>query len=167
MLYEQTTDEVEILTDIDSGDKTIGRKRQDLLEKSIGSYLVYIDDDDTISKTYIKRILMALEASPDVIGLKGGWIKENGLNQIWWGLNYDWRNCGDHYEIGTNHITPVKREIALKAGFPDISIGEDQVYGRRVRKLAKTEIVIDEMIYFYNCDPKHQDVYECVKRHGR
>ena len=38
ILEPQLTDEVELLVDLDSGQKTIGQKRNDLLEKAQGDY---------------------------------------------------------------------------------------------------------------------------------
>ena len=63
-------DEVEILVEIDNGEKSIGTKRNLLLERAKGDYIVFIDDDDMISDTYVSRILECIDKSqPDVIGI--------------------------------------------------------------------------------------------------
>ena len=50
----------------------------------------------------------------------------------------------------TNHLTPVKRELALQAMFPDKSNGEDQEYSGRLNPFLKTEVKIDKSIYHYD-----------------
>jgi len=166
-LEVQKTPEIEVLVECDSGEKTVGYKRQKLLEASRGTFVAYVDDDDQVSESYLQRILEALEGDPDCCGMQGEWRMHGFSKKIIWGLEYDWKKIDNVYYIGTNHITPVKREIALQCGFPDISIGEDQEYGRRVRRIAKKEIKIGASIYFYNCNPKHPETIESLKRHKR
>ena len=48
-----------------------------------------------------------------------------------------------------NHLNPVKREYALKVGFPEISMGEDKSYSQRILQYLNTEEYIEEPIYFY------------------
>src|SRR6478736_2156247 len=48
---------VEIIIDKDNKEVSIGAKRQRLLERAMGEYVVFIDDDDLVSETYIQDIL--------------------------------------------------------------------------------------------------------------
>ncbi len=48
-----------------------------------------------------------------------------------------------------NHLNVVKREIALKVGFPLIDRGEDRDYSYRLYEHLKTEAEIEGTIYFY------------------
>jgi hypothetical protein len=48
-----------------------------------------------------------------------------------------------------NHLTPVKRELALKAMFPNISNGEDREYSKKLNPFLKSEVTIEEKIYHY------------------
>ena len=64
---------------------------------------------------------------------------KNITKYIVWSMKNEWSRILNKYYIGTNHITPVKRELAIACGgFRDISLGEDKDYGYRVRKLIKT-----------------------------
>ncbi|HRB54711.1 MAG TPA: glycosyltransferase family A protein, partial [Bacteroidia bacterium] len=63
--------EVEILTDIDNGQKTIGQKRNELVEKSKGKYVAFIDDDDMVSPFYLKTVLPGCKQDADCVGLMG------------------------------------------------------------------------------------------------
>lgn len=168
ILQTQTNENIEIIIDTDNGEKPIGKKRQELVQKATGEYVVFIDDDDTVSENYIESILNALETKPDCVGLSGVWIENNRVKcKIFWGKKYTWqRKNGDCY-IGTNHITPIKREIVLKTGFKNICNGEDQEFSKNVKKYLKTEVVINDVLYNYFCNPAHTDVNLAVLRHGK
>lgn len=57
--------DVEVWTDKDYGEKSIGEKRNSLLEKANGRYVCFIDADDEVSDKYIPTILKAIETNPD------------------------------------------------------------------------------------------------------
>src|SRR4030066_2193597 len=62
--------DVEILSEIDNYENTVGTKRNILLDRAKGDYIVYIDDDALVSTNYISLILNAIDKSqPDVIGI--------------------------------------------------------------------------------------------------
>jgi hypothetical protein len=79
-LNKQRTDEIEILTYPDDGMITTGRKRNDLVAKAQGLYVVHIDDDDMIAPTYIADILEAAKQNPDCITFNG-WMETDGHNR--------------------------------------------------------------------------------------
>lgn len=141
---------VEILWD-DSMEYNIGTKRNKLLERSSGEYVVFIDCDDLVSKDYVRKILLAAKSNPDAIGISG-WMTTNGKNKRSWHISKDygsWYTKGRVYYRTNNHISPIKRTIALQAGFPEISRGEDAVYSERVKTLIKTEVKIKGDLYYY------------------
>ena len=57
VLEPQKTDDVEILIESDERQMTIGQKRNKLLDRAIGDYICYVDDDDLVSVDYIEKIL--------------------------------------------------------------------------------------------------------------
>jgi len=145
--------EVEILHDsAPKGTKTIGGKRNDLLNKAVGEYVCFIDDDDDISDNYVSEILKAIESKPDCIGFKIMCDMEGEKEIAASSIKYAWSENVDgfRYVRSIYHKTPVKREIALKCMFPDKSFGEDYEYSMRLRKHLKNEVFIDEFLYFYN-----------------
>lgn len=149
-LEKQKTEGVEIIPDPFPG--TIGAKRQRLIEKAKGEYVVFIDDDDMVSKDYISSILFALESKPDVVGFMG-WITTNGRNKTNFKISKDCEYKTTHkgYERFNNHLSPVKREIALQIGYKDISWEEDYDYAVRLTNsgLIKTERFIAKALYYY------------------
>ncbi len=130
----------------------IGTKRNKLLQKAKGKYIVYIDDDDHISKNYIWSIMQACSIGNDCIGISGT-ITTNGKNARQWHISKEygkWFQTGTVYFRTPNHISPVKRELALQAGFPEIAFAEDAEYSKRLLPLLKSETIIKGNIYHYD-----------------
>lgn len=146
---------VEVLSDSDPI-ITTGAKRQRLLERASGRYVCFIDDDDDISTYYFERIMPALSLSPDAVGFKG-WMLTNGRNKTEWYISnaLPYENAliksVPVYLRHTNHLTPVRRDLALQVGFPDKGYREDYEYakGLRDKRLIKTEVFIDSHLYTY------------------
>jgi glycosyltransferase involved in cell wall biosynthesis len=146
---QQKTDEVEVII-CGNTQMNIGQKRNWLLNKAKGDYIVYIDDDDHISNDYIPKIFDAMGA--DCIGISG-FITTNGANKIQWHISKEfgrWYEENGCYYRTPNHISPVKREIALQVGFPEISFGEDRIYSEGILPLLKTENKVEGNIYHYD-----------------
>jgi hypothetical protein len=64
---------VEILSDLDDGTLPLGTKRNRLMQRATGRFLVFIDDDDEVCDDYVRLVVWALERHPevDVLGLLG------------------------------------------------------------------------------------------------
>lgn len=141
--------EVEILVDADPG--SVGAKRQRLLEKSNGDYICYIDDDDSVSPDYLKSIIPHL-GNYDVIGFQGE-ITTNGHKPKLFTISkeHGYEEKGGIYYRFNNHLSPVRRSIAIQVGFKDMSFGEDHDYAVRLKEsgLIKTEYYIYKQLYFY------------------
>lgn len=151
---------VETLYEIDNKEISVGAKAQKLIERAIGQYVVFIDDDDDISENYVSNILNEIKHNPDCIGFKIECNME-GKKEIAIASNkYDsWceNKDGFRYCRTPYHKTPIKREIALQIGFKDLRFAEDHDFSLRLKQsgLIKTERFIDEVMYFYNY--KYQD----------
>jgi len=138
------------------GEVTIGTKRQLLLERAEGEYILFIDDDEVITYWYIDSILKALENKPDCVSLNIPYILNGQLvGMCHHSKRYsNWHQVGDKYFRGITPNNPVKKELALKAGFKDISFGEDKDYSDRITPLCKSETEIKEIVYFYTTENK-------------
>lgn len=139
---------VEVLTD--NGPEPTGVKRNNLLKRAQGEYIVFVDDDDDVLNDYVNEILKALQSKPDAVGFRG-LITTNGRKRKFFIIS---RECGYKetilgYERYNNHLSPVKREIALKVMFKPVSYGEDYDYAFRMRRHIKTEVFIDKFLYYY------------------
>jgi hypothetical protein len=145
-------DEVEILVD-DDDKRFLGTKRKIMLSKAKGIFTCAIDDDDMVSKDYLKKITDAIkkDESVDCLGINGI-ITTNGINPKRWVISChyeDWFEKDEIYYRTPNHICPIKTELARLADFDDVSWNEDYPFSQRVKKFLKRETVIDEPIYHY------------------
>lgn len=152
-------DVVELVVIVDNKEMSIGKKRQSLLEKSKGEWVVFFDDDDKPSENYIRLIMEAIMSDPDAdcCGINGV-MTTNGSNLQTWvhRLGMTWigdgrkkLRSGFDYERNIIHFNPVKREKALAAGFKDMRFGEDKDYSDRLNKLLKKEVFIAEPLFHY------------------
>lgn len=156
LLFQRNdNEEIEILTEVDNKEITTGAKRNLLLQRATGKYIIFIDDDDWIEPCYIAELLKACASDADCFAMRG-WITTNGHNKIEWRLSKEYENrtikengYTHVYLRKTNHITGVKRELALQAGFPDYSNAEDKWYSDKVAPLCKTEYQIMPLLYHY------------------
>jgi len=152
LLQAQRTPEIEILTSTDSGQLTTGTKRNHLLNQASGEYIAFIDDDDLVSDDYISKILEAIKTNPDCCGIEGlitfkrKSITRKFIHSIKYGF---WYTNDNVYYRYPNHLSPVRRELALQVKFPDQTVGEDRVYSDKLFPLLQTEVYIDGPIYYY------------------
>lgn len=145
---------VEIRVMIDSVEykMSTGKKRQKLLELASGEYVVFIDDDDMVPEYYVDEMLLACASGADCIAINGI-MTTDGQHETKWYLSKDFKNEDKRegnktvYYRHTNHITAVKRSIALAAGFPDKSNAEDKYYSDRL--ILRTEYKIEKPMYHY------------------
>jgi len=145
-----------VIDDAPVGSKTTGQKRNELIDKAQGEYVWFIDDDDMIMPNAIKNILTALEQKPDALAINGI-MTTNGRDRRTWYISKDNDYFTDYssgqeiYYRSTNHITPIKKEIAKSIKFEDKSNFEDYAYCMELKKfnLIKTEVKIDEPVYHY------------------
>ena len=148
---------VEVITEVDSKQITTGAKRNNLLNKASGKYICFIDDDDHIYPNYIKLILEATESDADCIATTGIY-SINGGHPVKWRLSKDFIDEDKFdsqineivYFRRANHLTPVKRLLALQAMFPDQSNAEDKEYSSRLNPFLQSEVEIKELIYHYD-----------------
>lgn len=150
---------VEMLWDR-SREKTIGQKRNDLLDRARGEYSCFIDDDDTIAPEYIKDVLQGCKSGKDCISLKGvitwdGLVSETFEHSIKY-PEYKTNETGEiKYERYPNHLNAIKTSIAKQFKFPEINHGEDTEWATQIRNsgLLKTEYYIDKVLYHYQFKP--------------
>lgn len=145
---------IEVLVEIDNKEISTGAKRNKLLNRASGKYVSFIDDDDEVSLDYVKEIYDALKASPDCVGFSG-YMTWDGTKRTRWRLSSKYTDRDVHdkeglfYERRVNHLSPVKREIALVKGFPDKSNAEDKAYSEGIINNISTEIYIEKELYHY------------------
>lgn len=164
-LYNQTSKypgDCEVLCDYRGKEVTTGTKRTDLVNRAFGKYIIFIDDDDDIPDYYIEELIKAYETNSDCFAINGK-MTTDGAKEIKWRLSKDYDNITikengvDVYLRKTNHITAVKREIALKCPFPNKSNAEDKSYSDAINKFLKSEFVISLPMYHYQFSTKNKE----------
>jgi hypothetical protein len=158
-------DIVEIITETDNGENTVGKKRNTVLDKARGEYVCFIDDDDMVTDIYVSKTLKALESRPDVVELVGFLPKYNlpFIHNL---------NCGGHFRKDgiqfrtPNHLNTIKTSIAKEVRYPEISHGEDQDYSHRLWSsgLMKTESLIGDRMYIYQFDSRTSETVKFMKK---
>jgi len=131
----------------------VGKKRNILLQQASGDFVVFIDDDDEIHDNYVDVFMDAIQSNPnaDCIGYRG-YITFDGNSKKDWVISITcktWYEENGVYYRTPNHISPVKRSIALQVMFPEIAFGEDFEYSKGIYPLLKEEVFIDEQLYHY------------------
>ena len=144
---------IEVLVDEDNKEKSIGKKRQDLLNASDSEYICFFDSDDFPREYYITEIINALKDKPDCVGFKIA-MTTNGLRPqtCCHSLRYPiWKENVDGFDYVRNvtHFNVVKRSIALQVGFQDLRYGEDKPYSDGITALCKKEFFIDKFLFDY------------------
>ena len=159
------TDQVQIITIADDGQLSVGEKRNQAVDQAKGEYISFIDDDDMVTPIYVKKILNAIKAKPDVVELIG-YIPHYDL------LFIHNIKCGGHFKKDgiqyrtPNHLNPVRTIIAKQVRYKSVSHGEDQDYSERLwtSGLLKKEALIGERMYIYQFDPNLSETVKFMKR---
>tara|TARA_R110000868_G_scaffold394435_1_gene665781 strand:+ start:620 stop:1234 length:615 start_codon:yes stop_codon:yes gene_type:complete len=133
------------------GGLNIGAKRQALLDRSIGDYVCFLDDDEDISPDYLETILRLCYERKDV-----GTFRSLAKLSNSWAL-VDMRLRNPQQQINPDkityrppwHVCPVRLDYAKKFKFPDSNYGEDWQWFKQVLKLCKTEAHTDRIIHQY------------------
>lgn len=139
---------VEVIVLTDNRHMTIGTKRNHLVAMATGRYTVFVDDDDELAPDYVASLLDATASGADVLTFQLEY-RLNGKKQriIRQSITYT-----DDNRRGLNtprHTSAVRREIALQLPFVESSYGEDSDWATRLLKIAKTEHIINRVLYIY------------------
>ena len=145
--------EILIVTDTGrDGGMLVGDKRNALMRMARGKYVVFVDDDDRVADDYLKSLLAATEFDRDCITFDASVSINGGPRKT---CRYSQRYAKDanfptHYERLPNHITAVRRTLALACLFPSKQCGEDTDYAARLHPTLKNEFRILRELYFYD-----------------
>jgi hypothetical protein len=146
---------VEIIESSDNGDMILGDKRNLLLNKASGEYVVFVDDDDMVADTYIEDILTAIDENhPDCVTFKG-LITKDGKDacEFRFDMNYThniWEQDANGVHLRCPSIwCPIRSIIAKSVDFLSIDCAEDRVWAIQLYPLLSTQAYIDKHLYFY------------------
>lgn len=152
------SNEVSILYEEDNKEISVGAKRQLLLDRSSAEYINFMDSDDFPKDWYVKELFGAMQSKPDCVGMKiamttNGVKPETCIHSL---RNDHWYTKGSTHYRNVTHFNPIKRELALQVGFPNLRFGEDKHYSDRVSLLCKKEVFIDKFMFDYRYSNKEE-----------
>jgi hypothetical protein len=145
---------VEHLILSDNRKRSIGAKRQALLDIARGQYIAFVDDDDDIADSYVDELLKAAASGADVITFLQG-ATYNGQQSV-----VDFQlGQGDHGFVPggiTNrdawHVNAWRRSRVAHCQFGESNYGEDLTWCQQARRMAQTTVHIPKILHFYRHD---------------
>lgn len=149
-------DRVEVIVNRDNREMSIGAKRNAMYRQCIGRFSVQVDDDDWISDSYIKNIMLATGADVDCIGYleevnQGGNMTIAGHSIRYEQWEYISRPTdGVHHRRTPFCKTPILTTICQSVTIPDIRFGEDHAFAQLVKPMLRNEVFINEVMYYYD-----------------
>lgn len=148
---------VEVLTQPDDGTAPVGAKRNQLISKARGKFVVFVDDDDSVSTDYVRQIVRQIggNAQADCISFAAeisfrGKHPRKMVHSI---KHAEWHYSNGEYLRPPCHITPIRREIAASYEFAEVDFAEDMDWTLRMSRdhALEQEVMLDEVLYFYKC----------------
>lgn len=146
-------DKVEIISECDNKEISIGKKRDNLIRKAQGKYIVMIDDDDWVSDDYIEEVLKATESDADCIGYLEHCNFDGHRNATSCiSLEYKgwYSNIGIYDYVRSPYFkVPIKTELCKLVGCADMRWNEDEDFAKKIYSHLKKEQFINKKLYFY------------------
>jgi len=135
---------------------SVGTKRNLLMQIAEGERIVFVDDDDRISDNYVDKLLEYCAYPEDCISI-GVEYTQNGTNKKIYDFSFK-KNINTRTKKGNiagrmpNHLCLWKREVALRVGFSDISLGEDHNWAESQIMKGYSLRIMPEILYYYDFD---------------
>ena len=151
---------VEVLILTDNRCRTIGMKRQALLDISQGGYVCFVDDDDEVHEEFVKRIMsniIAEATSAHVLTFPTLCAsKEFGTMLVHHDILYRNENPKmPSFKRKPWFMHPIRRDIAVSSRFTDKNWGEDADWLNGIwPKLTHQTSISLEPLYQYNWNDK-------------
>jgi len=156
-LIKQTKkyNDIELIALFDNKKRTIGTKRQEMINLAQGQYIVFIDDDDRIAECYVDDIMNTLYANPNVDCVVFNSIcKVNGGIEKFckYGIEFEYWDGGKEWRGKPAHTMVYKSSIVKKHKYSNLQHGEDCEWIKRACKDIKEQIRIDKVLYYYDAE---------------
>lgn len=146
--------DVEHLVFCDNRKRSIGAKRQALVDIARGQYIAFVDDDDDVTPEYIPQLLKAIEQKPDIITFQQKAIYNGLISTVHFRLkNQDSIfNPSGITERGAWHVCAWRRDLVDGCMFSESNYGEDLVWCNQARLRVSSEIHIPRILHRYTHD---------------
>lgn len=148
---EECPGQVNVLAYWNNGEQPLAEVRQALVDEADGTFVSFVDDDDLVAATYVRRILPLLNKGIDYVGFRlQCYIDGAPLKPTYHSLRYpQWYDDAKGYYRDVSHLNPVRRELALLADFRRTEPPEDVAWADQLRGHLKSELYVDDVMYQY------------------
>lgn len=149
---------VEHLIFTDNKKRTIGDKRQALMQMANGRFAAYLDDDDFPHSRYVPEIVRAIQENPDVdvIVFNQHADLDGAKLTVLFGLEYEneQANIGEDGLYADVHRKPFhvcawRTSLGKKHSFPSTGFDEDWQWVQKLLPEAKSQARIPMVLHTY------------------
>jgi hypothetical protein len=153
--------EVEWLALIDPcGHRTVGEKRDELVQLSRGRFVAFVDDDDAISPNYVTCLLGAIREAEDNVSVitfrqSASWNGQKSTVVFRLGQHNGAFTVGGTTNRNAWHVCAWRASLAKQHHFPATNYGEDWAWARHLCLVASGEIHIPLILHTYTHDENY------------
>jgi glycosyltransferase involved in cell wall biosynthesis len=146
--------EVEVLCLFDNKRRSVGAKRNALLDIARGEYLSFVDDDDWVSTDYVTELLEATrDNEADVVVFDHHLLTDAGTKLCQYGTQWNYSDSPTLYRGKPAHTHCWRTSLARQARFPEINFAEDSSWSTQLHPRVRCERRIERVLYFYRFSP--------------
>lgn len=154
---EPYKNEIELISLFDNKKRSIGKKRQEMINLAQGEYIVFIDDDDRISDDYVSQIMTKLSENPDTDCIVFDSIcrVNGGINKLCkYGIEFEYGDINDGLEWRGKpaHTMVYAASIVKNHQYTDMGSGEDYNWVKRAYLDIKNQTRINKVLYYYDAE---------------
>jgi hypothetical protein len=154
--------DVEILCFLDNKMRSIGNKRNDLVQLAKGTYQIQVDDDDDISDDFVYSLMEVINTTQEsdvILFNQRASINDGNFFRVSFDIGNENEQCrqdneGQWVDIkrAPFHNMCWKSSLAKSEQFPDASYSEDWHWAKRLIPKVKSyaKIEKDLTVYRYN-----------------
>lgn len=150
--------DIEIISEKDNKEMSIGKKRDILYNRAKGVFSVQVDDDDWLDSNYIAEVYTRLNANDCVGYIEHCTINgEESLSKISIECK-EWKELQPHQNSKFKYFrtpffkTPIRTELCKRVGVNDMRYSEDHDFSKRIFPFLMTESFINKPMYFYSAN---------------
>lgn len=165
--------DIEILGLLDNRRRSIGSKRNSLLQIAQGEYVSFVDDDDVLGDSYIKECYDALMENRGIDLITFNMMRLDPVgNELLCRHRKSSGEEGCFVEDGSwdghpTHLMLWRRRLAASFYFPDSSWQEDMHWAKAVLCGVRDRIDIDKVLYTYKMNMESISKAEEGRREDR
>lgn len=127
---------LEVRMDYDNREKSVGSKREELLQSAQGKYVSFVDDDDDITDQYIEDLWECIKGDYHVMRLYGHIVPYRFFHTLDFDFSNKMATTDDPpmFQRPPNHLNPMLTDVAKLVHFQNASRGEDLDWAIRLHK---------------------------------